>query len=540
MSMSKGPLARREGFAAEPLSRRRFVQLATLGAGGLAVGALGACTTAGPAAPGPRSAPVTEPVRGGRLRVLVPSDLSPRILVDALSPVNVWVLGSVYETLTRYRVERLEPQPVLAESWEFSSDLRRLTFRLRSGVQFHSGRPFTSADVKWNLERVANPASASQLLNFAKWVQRIETPDPATLIVYLDEPRPSILDMFENLFIADRGTYEDLRAGKAFVGTGPFTFKEWTPGDHYTLARNAEYWRRDRPYLDDVTVKVVPDKQTQLISLQTGSADIATNVEQRDLKALSGDQKYTVTVPPVWGTMWGMGLDVKAFPFGDKRARQAVALLVDRKRIIDTLLPLEEPIQLPWPKSSPAYIADLATRYSYDLAKAKELWAQATGGRPVELPITLSLAYPETHGIAQLLQAELEKLGVKASIDKLEAAQYSAKLSGAKFNGIWMGIFAWMNKTPSTLFVQSFAYRVPNAQNFDTADYRQVLDATLRTTDATELAKVYRRLDEILLDESFVIPIASANRPFGATAAVKGVTLTRDSVPVVGEFWKNA
>ena len=179
-------------------------------------------------------------------------------------------------------------------------------------------------------------------------------------------------------------------------------------------------------------------------------------------------------------------------------------------------------------QGAPAPTSDAATFDSIEL------------GPWLELPITLSLAYPETHGIAQLLQAELEKLGVKASIDKLEAAQYSAKLSGAKFNGIWMGIFAWMNKTPSTLFVQSFAYRVPNAQNFDTADYRQVLDATLRTTDATELAKVYRRLDEILLDESFVIPIASANRPFGATAAVKGVTLTRDSVPVVGEFWKNA
>ena len=547
MDTTNGRLDRPVNRSTARLTRRRLVRLTAAGAGALALGGLAACAPDAPATPGGSAAPIAAgtqppagPVRGGRLRVLAPADISPRIMVDALSPVNVWVLGGVYDTLTRYRLDRLEARPVLAESWTFSPDFRQLTFKLRGGVTFHGGRPFTSADVQWNIERVADPKSASQLLNFGKWVTRMETPDATTLVIHFDAPRPSALDLFESLFVADRESYADLRAGKKFVGTGPFTLKEWIPGDGYTLARNASYWDRERPYLDEVSVKVVPDKQTQLISLQTGNADVATNVEQRDLKALSGDRKYQVAVSPVWGTKWGMGFDVKAFPFADKRARQAIAYLVDRKRIIDTLLPLEEPIQLPWPKSSPAYFGDLASRYGYDQAKAKALWEQASGGRAVELPISVSLAYPETHGIAELVQAELGKLGVKAAIEKLEPAQYSQRLSGAKFNGIWIGLFAWVNKTPSTLFVQSFAYRVPNAQNFDSAEYREIIGKTLSTTDAAELAKVYRRLDEILLDESFVVPIASANRPIATTAAVGGLTLTRDTVPLVGELWKSA
>ncbi len=524
------------------VTRRRFV---VLGTGALAATALAACVPPAPAAscPAPGTgAPTAKagPGRGGRLRVMAGADLSPRILVDALSPVNVWVLGGVFETLTRYPLDSLEPRPVLAESWRFTPDFTRLTLTLRSGVTFHSGRAFTSADVKWNIERIQDPASGSQLLNFGKWVRQVDMPDARTVSVTFDQARPSIFDMFENLFVADRDTYQDLRAGKSFVGTGPFTLKSWVPGDGYVLARNPAYWQPDRPYLDEVTVKVVPDKQTQLINLQTGAADVATTIQQRDLKDLAADAKYQVVVPPVWGTMWGMGLDVKAFPFGDRRARQAIAYLVDRKRIIETQLPLEEPIQLPWPKSSPAYFDDLAARYRYDSARAKELWTQATGGKAVEVPITLSLAYPETHGIAELLQAELGKLGATATIAKLEPAQYSQKLSTAKFNGIWMGIFAWMNKTPSTLFVQSFAYRVPNAQNFDSPEYREAIAGTLSAIDPAEQKKVYRRIDEILLDEAFVIPVTSANRPLAAAAAVKGIALSRDTVPIVGDLWRTA
>jgi peptide/nickel transport system substrate-binding protein len=481
-----------------------------------------------------------QPAKGGKLQVVVPSDITPKTLVNAISPTNAWVLGGVYETLTKYRTDRLEAQPVLAESWQFSADFSRITFKLRGDAKFHSGRPFTAADVKWNIERVGDPKSASQLLNLAKWVKQVDTPDNTTAVVQFDNPRPSALDLFENLVMADRDSYQDSLDGRSFIGTGPFKFKEWVPGDHYTMVRNAEYRRVDRPYLDEVNARIVPDKQTQLINLQTGAADLGTNLEPRDLKGLMGDPKYQAVIPPVWGTMWGIGVDVKAPPFTDKRARQAIAYLLDRRRIVDTLLFLEEPIQLPWPKSSPAYFDDLATRYNYDFEKARQLWAQATGGGTVAVPITVSTSYPETFGIVDILQAELAKLGVKSSVEKLEHTQYLQKLSGAKFNGLWAGIYGWVNLTPSTLFVQSFAFRVPNASNFDTPEYRQVVGATLNTTDLAELAKVYRKLDEILLDECFTIPVASAGRPQGALASVKGITMSRDGIPMLGEYWKGA
>jgi peptide/nickel transport system substrate-binding protein len=109
--------------------------------------------------------------------------------------------------------------------------------------------------------------------------------------------------MFENLLMADHETYQDSIDGKQFVGTGPFKFKEWVPGNQYTLVRNPDYRLPNRPYLDEVNIKIVPDKQTQLINLQTGTADIATNLEARDLKSLASDSKYQVIVSPTWGIM---------------------------------------------------------------------------------------------------------------------------------------------------------------------------------------------------------------------------------------------
>jgi peptide/nickel transport system substrate-binding protein len=144
-------------------------------------------TRAAPPQPSP-TATAIQPSKGGKLQVIVPSDITPKTLVNAISPTNLWVLGGVYETLTRYRLDRLEAQPVLAESWQFSADSAKLTFKLRTGIKFHSGRSFTSADVKWNIERVADPKSASQLLNYGRMVTKVETPDDTTAILTFDKP----------------------------------------------------------------------------------------------------------------------------------------------------------------------------------------------------------------------------------------------------------------------------------------------------------------------------------------------------------------
>jgi len=486
----------------------------------------------------PTGQATVQPVRGGTLRVVFPGEINPKSTPFGISPPNQYLTMGVYDALTNYPLDSLDPRPVLAESWKFAPDFSSLTINLRKGVKWHSGRPLTAEDVKWNIQMAADPATASQLMNFGKWVQKFEIPDPNTLVLQFDQARPSIFDMFNNLYIADPQTWDDSQAGKRFVGTGPFMFKEWVPGDHFTLVRNPDYWRQGLPYFDDLTERIIPDAQTRLLNLQTDAADVADSIDPLDLKQLQGDKKYNIVVNPVVTQVWCAGCDVKAPALADKRVRQAISYLIDRQRIVDTHLAFSEPMVLPWGKTSPAYDADLATRYPYNPAKAKELLAQVGSDLQTNLTIYTGASWPQSWPMADMLQAELTKLGWKVDIQRLQSPEFTPKLTGGTFRGIWLQSLGFMHMTPSTLFVMSFPYRIPNGSNFDSPEYRQLTADILKTADQAELKTLYRKMNELLLDECFFIPIAANNVPITTTAKIRNFQLTRGGWPFVSEIWK--
>ena len=176
-----------------------------------------------------------------------------------LSAANVHLYALVYDTLVSYDTQ-LNPRPRLATRWEWSSDARRLTLSLRSGVKFHTGRAFTSDDVKFNLEHLREPAVGSQWRNYAN-AMHISTPDATTLVIDYDTPVKSSFDALAATFIADPQTLDQTNGGKNFVGTGALRFREWAPGDHLLVERNPDYWQPGKPYLDQVDLRITPDPQ---------------------------------------------------------------------------------------------------------------------------------------------------------------------------------------------------------------------------------------------------------------------------------------
>src|SRR5258708_18397650 len=194
------------------LTRRSALRmLATTG--GLAV--VAACAPAAP--PAATSAPAAQstgttpaaatkaaaPKTGGTLRVAISAD--PASLDGHLFAAGrfdtTWL---IYDRLTEYDTG-LTPQPRLAESWEVSSDYKRIKLNLRKGVTFHDGREFTSDDVKWNFLRVRDPkVGAGAFVNQSNWFSSFETPDKYTIILNSDQPRPLVFDFFERLNIPDK------------------------------------------------------------------------------------------------------------------------------------------------------------------------------------------------------------------------------------------------------------------------------------------------------------------------------------------------
>ena len=145
--------------------------------------------------------------------------------------------GTVYQRLIDYD-DQLNPKPMLAESWQFSPDATQLQFNLRQGVKWHDGHDFTAADVKWSLERIADPKVAGgQWQRFSKWFAAIDTPDSHTVVLHLDAPRPTALDLFDQLNMVNQAAITSPNAASTAVGTGPFTLAEWRQGDSLSSTR---------------------------------------------------------------------------------------------------------------------------------------------------------------------------------------------------------------------------------------------------------------------------------------------------------------
>src|SRR5262249_2770682 len=157
----------------------------------------------------------------------------------------------------------------------------RLTLHLRPNVKFHSGRGFTSTEAKLNLEHLRDPAVGSPFRSYAN-LMRISTPDPLTLVIDYDSPAKGSFDALAATLMPDPQSLDDTNAGRAFVGTGPFRFREWAPRDHATFVRNADYWQNGKPHLDQVELHILSDPQAALVALETGNVDWLSGVPGLD------------------------------------------------------------------------------------------------------------------------------------------------------------------------------------------------------------------------------------------------------------------
>src|SRR5579864_1411116 len=227
------------------ISRRRA--LAAMAGAGVAL--VGACGPGAPAAPAPTTATGSAPAAatatraaaatgstpasgattapagaapktGGMLRSLVVGD-PPSLEGHLFAGNNFETTLLVFDQLTNYD-SNFVPQPRLAESWDVGTDYKAIKLNLRKGVQWHSGRDFTSDDVKYNIMRAQDPKDgAGQFANQAKWFTSIDTPDKYTVILNSDRPRPLVFDFFEYFCMVDREAVEGPNAKTTTVGTGP-------------------------------------------------------------------------------------------------------------------------------------------------------------------------------------------------------------------------------------------------------------------------------------------------------------------------------
>jgi peptide/nickel transport system substrate-binding protein len=404
-----------------------------------------AAVSASSSTPAPAAGP--QPKRGGMLRV---GQVGDSARLDGQLVTTVDATWMPFDRLTSYDAN-LKPQPMLAESWEFSSDFKQLKLNLRKGVHFHSGREFTSDDVKWNIQFVRDPKiAAGALVLQSKWFTTIDTPDKYTVVLGSDQPRPATFDFFEYFDIVDSDT---AAAQTTLIGTGPFKFVEWTQGIHMLFTRNTDYWQSGLPYLDQVVINVLSDGQAMVAQLEAGALDIADNPPLADFARLGKDPNYrTVTVASGTNVI---GLNTTLPPTDNKLVRQALNYAIDRKRVVETVyLGTGSPESLPWEPNSLAFDAAKNAAYPFDPEKAKALLGQA-GVSNLAFDLVITTGNAQTSSLAELYQASLASLGITLNIQPYQTATYLDQINNHKYTGAYIGTVAYAAMEPVTRMANS-------------------------------------------------------------------------------------
>ncbi|WP_258371736.1 ABC transporter substrate-binding protein [Curtobacterium sp. MCBD17_023] len=337
--------------------------------------------------------------------------------------VNEAFQDNVYEGLFRLGDDG-KVTPLLAKSYDTSSDGLTYTFTLRTGVQFHSGAELTSADVKSSIERVTAEDSQSSRKSSLAVVESIETPDDETVVVHLSQRSISFVYNLSYVWIVPAGetklkTEED--------GTGPYTLDTWKRGSSMTLEPFADYWG-EKPANGGVEFDYFTSASTLSNALASGQVDVITSIQSPDaLSRFTADEsKYTVSEGDST-TKELLAFNDAEGPFTDVKLRQAISAAIDRKALLKAIWGDYGTVNGSMVPPTDPWYEDLTSVNAYDPAKAKDLLAEA--GHADGFSFTLDTPSYDPHpAVAQYLQSALKKVGVTVDINTISADEWYTKV----------------------------------------------------------------------------------------------------------------
>jgi len=452
------------------------------------------------------SAPAKPAVtRGGTLRIGLDSDLTTMDPHLSTAAVDRQVYQSIYNPLVRLDKD-LTLKPELAEKWEFT-DPTTLVMNLRKGVKFHDGTDFNAAAVKVNFDRMMNPDTKSLRAAEISSVKEVQVVDDFTIKLILKAPNAALLAVLSDRAGMMISTAAITKYGKDLarnpVGTGPFSFVEWTTGDHLSLKKFDGYWEKGAdgqplPYLDAVTIKPITDATVRLTSLKTNTVDIINQIAPKDVAPMRASKDPILD--EVTGLGWqGLYMNDAKPPFDKVEVRQALNYAIDRDSLAkNVLFGTVTAGQGPIPPSSWAYDAGINS-YKRDVAKAKDLLAKAGQTGPVKFPCII-VNSPDAQLTGQALKEQIAEAGFEMDIQLLDFPTALAKQTAKDYTCFQIG---WSGRPDPDGNIYTFLYtNAPgNASNYSNKQVDDLLDKTRTTYDQAQRKTLYAQALKIVNDE---------------------------------------
>ncbi|MFK5977482.1 MAG: ABC transporter substrate-binding protein [Rhizobiaceae bacterium] len=482
------------------LNRRNLLKMSAMGTGLAALGV-----------------PLNAFAMGGELTIAYNVNLpswDPTVGPSAVNPTIQGIFQTVFDQYISQKPD-LSFAPGLITEWGWKDDNKKIFLKVREGITWHDGSPFTPEDVVWSLERAGNKKTGnpiqfvwSKIGNFSIDGNMIT----ADVISY--EPTLFKWMSFLTGYILPKAYYEKMGADgfeAAPIGTGPYMVEKFERNAFVRLKANVNYWG-GKPAFDSVTIKFITDASSRVAEVESGASDITLEIpyEEYDrLKAKDGLNGVTTPVSDI-GMIFLNDIDVMK----DRNVRLAAAHSIDKKLLIDRLLGgygvAIDTLQ------APEYSAfDASTKVAYDPELAKKLLAESgySKDNPVKFTIQTTRGFkPKDHEMIQAIVGMWRKVGIQAEIEIYEIAKHyelraADKLAPAAF-------YNWGNSIGDPSTSTGFAMFGPSPHSvWDGEDLIAMIGALWGEPDETKRIDGYKAVDKLIAKEAYVIPLLQYVQP---------------------------
>ncbi len=511
--------------------------------------------TAAPAAPtattapaAPTATPAPKVVTGGKVTIAQWNPPDNLQALNAKSSYAIFPVEIIFGTLLRVN-EKLEFLPRIANKWEISKDLTTYTFSIDPKAKWHDGAPVTAEDVEFTIWCITHPqietnrgsyvASIKGLTNSKRpagveTVEGVKVLDKQTLQINLKgpaDPQYVLEAIGQNVFLIPKHLLKDVPpadfAKSAFwtkpVGAGAFKFKQYHTDQFLELTRNDDYVL-GKPNLDTLIIKVVP------------AASLVAQLEKGEIDMTAGGGIGEIPIDD-WARAKGLkNIDAYSYvdngyqyidinyrankPTNNKLFRQAVVTAINRKLIVDSLLLGEGMIcNAPIIPATPYYSKATEGKYPYDPAKAKQLLAESKFDTSYVLKVMVPTGNKVRELSADVVQANLQDIGLKVSIEKMEFATLRTRQKEDTWDLSFIGWGGSLDPDVSSQFKTGGQY---NNGGWSLKEMDELLEKGVATADTAERKKIYNAFQDLFVEHLPIIPLYWANRTVAINKRVMG------------------
>jgi peptide/nickel transport system substrate-binding protein len=512
----------------------------------------GGAATAAPATAAPATAaptPAGGPQLGGKIVAAIegePTSVDPAFDYDFVSGLAT---SSITEPLLIFCEQDTALCPNLAESWTTSPDGLTTTLKIRQGIKFHDGSPMTVEDVVFSLNRIRDENLGSYVGWMLASVADVKATDDSTVVITLLQPdalfeyalASTAAHVVSKAFVEKNGDkYGKPEVGS--IGTGPFKFAEWKTGDYQRLVRNDDYWNKAAggPYLDEVTIKILPEPTTRVAGLQTGEIDyVIANVPSDQYATVQQIENVNLRFVPSYYGEW-ITFDTQKPPFDNVKLRQAMNYAFDKRAVrqlyygadaLETKSTLVNPTLWTFEKDAWQAAWDALPAYDYDPAMAQQLLDESGVADQLNgKEIAYYESTPSVKGASEAFIEAMGKLGIEIKARKVTYTE-SVALQFGPHNDYDMILGSWGSDfpDPSGNLLPNFHSDNTVAGGSNSSNYKNPAVDELLTkqngipTDKVERAKLLIEAQKLIADDSAVIVYAYPGWPLATSKRLDGV-----------------